>query len=765
MTQSIYYLAFLKLHTHTTNQSTDTRALNLVSVLETIHKLYTQPSAKSGQNGHYKKGTNMTVLQNKQQRAKVQINEAIKHDALLFMERLQLFAKDTDTVTGVKLQDLLYSFDHSKAYNNLSSHYQSKVPKPHTCAVMQGLVSISRDSNKPYTYTILKNQNNKFELRPYQSDIVERATKAKGSVLVELATGGGKSIIAKEIIKREIDNGGIALIVAPKINLLEQLAGTFTELQPQIIHGAKDYDKDHNVSVSTLQTAHKKDLGFTPTMIVIDEVHFGFTGKMIKQLLSDFKGKVVGLSATPYDKQGKTLEGFKTHLNDYSLEYMITNGYLVPMISYQPVKVNLKGVRTTAGDYNMQDLEQKFNTIESVMQVVDATKEKIQQRKQALVFCITIKHSEAMAKAYSDAGVKAMAIHSQLSKEEQATALQAFKQGRIKVLTNADMLTTGFDHPPTDTIVLARATKSQNLYKQMVGRVLRLAPNKHNAVLLDCAGVIGNLGLPTAPIRPRKEYESEEAGQSTCTACESTRIYRKIIDNKAYKVCAECGDSEEIESQTGYECAGCGKIHGNDANFTADHGKLYLVCECGHETIVSEATTHDELQAIFDRQLIETLQRRVTAAYCTWLINNHGTTFIFRDEVKRQIAALNEFIKQHPEHVTGFDIEKNLVQKWRLIEKEYEAKYLPQDTKTIEASFYNAKSFTNAVRDINALLEAKGKAPLKYWVIDKTVQQINDSNVQGMEAMTIKRLKNLYSNNKDCNSIDAFVPYIEKQRG
>jgi len=102
---------------------------------------------------------------------------------------------------------------------------------------MEGLIDISRKGNKPLTYKILDKQD-KIILRPHQSDIVERTSKAKGSVLIELATGGGKSVIAKEIIKRETDQGGIALIVAPKITLLDQLANTFHELHPQIIHGA-----------------------------------------------------------------------------------------------------------------------------------------------------------------------------------------------------------------------------------------------------------------------------------------------------------------------------------------------------------------------------------------------------------------------------------------------------------------------------------------------------------------------------------------------
>jgi hypothetical protein len=301
---------------------------------------------------------------------------------------------------------------------------------------------------------------------------------------------------------------------------------------------------------------------------------------------------------------------------------------------------------------------------------------------------------------------------------------------------------------------------------------VRLAPNKHNVVLLDCAGVINDLGLPTTPIRPKQEHEVFSGNKAVCSECESKRIYRKVMREKAYKICAECGYSEVIESQTGYECEACGKIHGNDANFLAFKHKLNLACECGHFTVVSEATSHDELKVIFDKQLVETLKRRVTATYCTWLINNHGTDFIFRDEVKRQIEAINILIEKHPEDATGATVEKveakisNSPEEWRLISEYDENKMLPppQDIKTIEASFYSDRSFIDAIKDINALLVVKGKEPLKKWVIDKTMQQIQDSKIQGIEAMTVKRLKNLYSNDKDCNSIDTFVPYIEKQR-
>ncbi|WP_151900547.1 DEAD/DEAH box helicase [Sulfurimonas hydrogeniphila] len=601
-------------------------------------------------------------------------------------------------------------------------------------------------------------------LRPYQKDIIQQATKAKGSVLVEAPTGSGKSVMASKIVENETLTGGSVLIVAPKITLLEQLADTFQDLNPQIIHGRKDYDRKHNVFVSTLQTAHKKDLGFVPSMIVIDEVHFGFSGKMIEQLLQDFKGKLVGLSATPYDKRGKPLQGFELHINKYDLNYMISNGYLVPLISYQPIKVNLKDIRTTAGDYNQSDLEEKFNTIESVMQVVDSTKKMIQRRNQGLVFGITIKHSEALADAYNDAGVPTKAIHSNLSADEQQQIMSEFKSKKLKLLTNPDMLTTGFDYPPCDVVVLARATKSQNLYKQMVGRVLRLAPNKDNSVLLDCAGVITDLGLPTAPIKPNKEKVTD-AIKSTCNECGSSRVYRTLKNNQAFKVCAACGFDEIVESEQGYECCECGLIHGNDANFFVKDEKLFLKCSsCKASTVISEATTHDELKAIFDKNIVEAIKSRITAQYVTWLIDNHNAMFPFNNAVIQQIKALHSYIEDNPHVLYNFNSSMIKSDGWSIVEYKQKPAI---NIETLKQKFFSIKGtgIIEAIKNLNIVLEAEHKNVINDDVLQTVVHQINSSRINGIEAMTIQRLKNIYSNKKDCNSIKNFVPYIERKRG
>jgi len=606
-----------------------------------------------------------------------------------------------------------------------------------------------------------------FILRPYQTDIIERVGKSKGSVLIELPTGGGKSVIAREIIRNETDLGGAALIVAPKITLLDQLSDTFADLNPQTIHGAKDYDRLHNVFVSTIQTAHRRKLGFTPSMIVIDEIHHGFTGKMIQKLLEGFKGRVIGLSATPYDRRGKPLEGFDAHLNDYDMAYLIDHGYLTPLISYRPVKVDLKGIRTTAGDYNLHDLDQRFNNLESVTQVVQATKDAISGRTQALAFGINIRHAELLADAYNAAGIEARAIHSKQNDEEKAAIMAAFKSGAVKLLANADMLTTGFDHPPTDTVILARATKSQNLYRQMVGRVLRLAPGKTEAVLLDCAGVIDELGLPTEPIKERKSRAQNVTTKSECPDCGSDRLYRKIDEDQLWRVCAACGWREEADG-TLYTCEACQRVHDLNGCFKVIGSSLWLVCECGHQTKIGEASSPTELQAIFDPKLIDTIQRRFIAGYCSRLIREQGPSFIYRDEVRRQLAAIMRLIRDRPERMVGVKADELDLDEWRVIPESMEAQYLPAkpsgSVKELEVDFYAARTFTEAVERLNKLREAKGEPALKEWVVDKTREQLKDTFVDGMERMTVKRLKNLHSKGKDCNSIDTFIPYIERLR-
>jgi superfamily II DNA or RNA helicase len=713
--------------------------------------------------------------------------DATYQTARVFVKHLQELIAKSDNPSSNWIQisqkelykDFVYPQIAKDAWLTYEKRNFAETEKGAWLAYKEGLISIN-ENVRPFKYTLLEQDPSIFELRPYQKNIIEDTTNASGSVLIEAPTGSGKSVIANEIAKREVEKGGKVLIVAPKIILLEQLKETFEELSPQIIHGAKDYNTNHSVFISTIQTAHKRDLGFEPTMILIDEVHFGFSGKMIDQLLEDFNGRLIGLSATPYDEKGEALQGFDLHINKYNLRYMLENKYLLHPKCYAPLKVDLSHISTVGVDYNQSELDDAFNNLESISQIVESTKEIIQQRKASLVFCINIAHSEAMAKAYTDAGIPTKAIHSKLTKEEQKSILNEFKSGSLKMLANPMMLTTGFDHPITDTIVMARATKSQNLYRQMVGRALRLSKGKEDAVILDCSNVISNLGLPTEDIKKRERSFSK--GIRICKECESEKLYKTIKDNRAYLVCADCGNIE-FAMENGYECESCGLIHTNRASFKTDDGSLYLVCdECKHETLVSEASTKEELSLIFDVTYINNLKKKVTLDYLTYLIDEKGADFIFEPMVIKHIKSLQALIVKIPQVFANLDsshfkynvlvLNKDAThdgyewirqwnKDWRIFEQNFEDEILNDGIRELKQQLENSIDTANSLQIIQNIFTITKQPLLQTSFMETIVEDIQKSKVKNMNTICNKRIKDLYFNNEDLTQMTGFIQLME----
>jgi superfamily II DNA or RNA helicase len=441
-------------------------------------------------------------------------------------------------------------------------------------------------------------------LRDYQKDIIDQTINSNKSTLIQVPTGGGKTVIAKEIALELVNKHSLqVLFVAPKIILMEQTANVFKGLKPHIVHGVNEYDKDHHILISTIQTASRRDIN--PDVIFVDEIHYGFDGKMLQQLIKDKSDtRIIGLSATPYDKNGNQLEGFGLVLDKYDLKYMVENNFLVDIKSYVLTKIRkLDEVNVIGGDYNLKELSKIVSDNQTILEIVQSTAEYIIKYNKTIVFAVDINHAELLTQAYQHEGFSVKVLHSKMSKDDIDRNIRLFRENQIKILVSVLMLTTGFDVPDTDVAVIARPTKSQNLYKQMVGRVLRLADNKKHAVLLDCANVIENLGMPLDPIKVVQTNENGTNKQK-CKDCGSENLSLKKDGNESYWQCKDCGHKKEIE-QGAYECKMCNKLYTHDAKFDIKNDKLYLVCDhCPYPTLISEYSG-DETFISLDNKLLD----------------------------------------------------------------------------------------------------------------------------------------------------------------
>lgn len=453
----------------------------------------------------------------------------------------------------------------------------------------------------------------KKQLYDYQKIIVDKTLNTTDNILIKLPTGGGKTLISSEIIRYLIAWGIFkqVLFVAPKIVLMNQTIKAFQEesLNPHKIHGTNKYNINHRLFVSTIHTASKKkDLNVD--VIIIDEVHYGFDGKMFKNLIENNpNARIIGLSATPYTQEGKKIKGF-TYIDDIDVKYLMQNDFLVQKLrQYELVKQDLSGIALYAGDYNQKQLSHVVCNKNTIVEIIETTSSFISKSKKTIVFAVDIMHAELLTKAYQDAGFIAKALHSKMNKDENLEPMEIgeeienFRIGSTKILVSVLMLTTGFDVPDTDCAVIARPTKSQNLYKQMVGRILRKSTNKKEAVLLDCGNVIQNLGMPLSPITEVGTYNTRNTDQR-CPRCNSLNIKLVKEDKEVYWVCIDCGYKKDVKNSV-FTCKQCLEVHSYDSNFTFKKDEFILNCTCGYKTVISKYSNEKLVEIIDDNDYLK----------------------------------------------------------------------------------------------------------------------------------------------------------------
>jgi superfamily II DNA or RNA helicase len=421
----------------------------------------------------------------------------------------------------------------------------------------------------------------KLKLRDYQKkDYKEfkELLKKNDHVIYGASVGYGKSIIAHKITKDAVKKDKRVLVLLPRRKLVKQIKETLSEFIPSVIMGSDTiYFPDAEVYVASIQTLNsrikkygKKYLGDID-VVIQDECHqFHMTAstQSIRDLYWD-NSKWIGMSGTPIDDRGYRLEGYDHTLYNHQMQDLIDMGMLTPVkVMVEETPDGLEDVDLVGGDYNEGQLFDLMGSEQQVNNVYQIWKKYAKERK-TMVFAVNIAHAELILEDFIKHGVSAGISHSNLDEEFDELTLEQFRFGEINVLINVSKLTTGYDEPSIDCLIMARPSKSKRLVIQMYGRSLRLYPDKKESLILDLAGIVKQHGYPTArydfnKVRPPAGSSMPiEFKELTCPICDySTQrrhckkqtITTKLLITKRL-ICPNCEavidetieDTKEIE--------------------------------------------------------------------------------------------------------------------------------------------------------------------------------------------------------------------------
>lgn len=339
-------------------------------------------------------------------------------------------------------------------------------------------------------------------LRPYQSDALEAIQQAyrsgKRRLLLCSPTGSGKSAMTKYMLARTQKR---TLYLCHRAELMEMICNDLSDagLPHGVIAAGKPVLRyGHHIWVGMMQTVARR-LPDLPSFdwVISDEAHLAMAPTWTAILKHYAAAWHLGMSATPCRLDGKGLgEVYDQIVYGPSIRELTNRGYLAPCRVFAPEQ-DITGLRKSGSDFSMEDAARLLDKAAVTGSAV-AELRKLAPGRQAIVFCCTRQHAENVAAQFRAEGFSAVNIDGSMTSADRHRRLADFRARRIDVLTNVELLTTGFDCPQIEVGIFLRPTQSLALYLQMVGRILRIAPGKADAVLLDHVGNVPRHGMPDA---------------------------------------------------------------------------------------------------------------------------------------------------------------------------------------------------------------------------------------------------------------------------
>ena len=397
-----------------------------------------------------------------------------------------------------------------------------------------------------------------YTLRPYQREAIDLTYEYMrlnaGHPVVVLPTGSGKSIVIAALCEEAMRSWPATkiLMLASRKELIEQNAEKMLTIWPNaplgIFSASIGKREIDAITFAGIQSVRNRalEIGHRDLVIVdeCDEISHEETGAY-RTLIAELTAinpalRVVGFTATPY-RMGHGLITDKPAIFDQLIEptsvrELIEQGYLARLTSKSPrFHQSVEGVHKRGGEFIESELQKAVDNERDTRAAVQEIIERAGDRKHWLVFCSGVDHARHVRDELIERGVNAACVTGDTPAKEREAILSAFKSGEIEAVTNANILTVGFDAPDTDLVALLRPTMSARLYVQMVGRGLRLKSDGGDCLVLDFAGNVDRHG-PIVSVRPpnRKGEGGGVAPSKICPECD------EIVGMSA-RVCPACG--------------------------------------------------------------------------------------------------------------------------------------------------------------------------------------------------------------------------------
>jgi len=402
-----------------------------------------------------------------------------------------------------------------------------------------------------------------LHLRPYQEETLDALRKGfadgKRAQILYAPTGAGKTEMAIALLNATKQKGNRAAMVLDRIILCDQTSQRLDKYS--IDHGVLQskhwrWRPHERIQVCSAQTLEKRGSFPGLNLLIVDECH-QTRKQTVEFIRNNPEIKVIGLTATPFTKGLSTI--YDGVVSTVTTKELVDQSVLVPLKVFVAKEIDMTGAKKVAGEWASDEIEKRGMVItgDIVSEWVQKTHEIFNKPEKTIVFCAGVAHGADLARKFAEHGYNFVAISYLDADDFKRDVVAEFSKPDTSIhgLIATDILTKGFDVPDVRIGVSARPfSKSLSSHIQQMGRVMRGAPGKKDAVWLDHSGNYirfrdlweeifggGVKYLEDDREKPRREPTAREKKESKCPKCGA--LWPRNSD-----ACSHCGHVRERPS-------------------------------------------------------------------------------------------------------------------------------------------------------------------------------------------------------------------------